>query len=157
MSELVRELCVFSVFSAVAAAVIPEGGTKKVLGMVVAAVMLCMTADAVTGLDFESYRLMAARYREESTALTEDAEKISDRLNRLVIERECEEYICDRATALGTELNSVRVTARWHPDGLWLPAELLISSPDIRDERLCSAIEAELGIPTEEQVWNYDR
>lgn len=157
MNELMRELCVFSIFSAVASAIVPEGGAKRVMGIVISAVMLCITLESVTAIDFDSYRLMAAKYRETGMSLTAEAENVSDRLNRLVIERECEEYIYDRAAKFGTELSSVRVTASWHPDGLWLPSALEIGSAEARNDRLCSAIEAELGIPTSEQVWKNER
>lgn len=157
MNTIVRELCLFSIFSSLAASLVTHNGVKRILNTVTVTALLCMIAEPLTQLDFESYNLMAAKYREESIALQINAENISDRLNRIVIEQECEEYINNRAEELGIELNSVKVTARWHRDGLWIPNDVLISSPETRNEKLCLSIEAELGIPSDEQVWNYDR
>ena len=85
----------------------------------------------------------------------ESAERIDDRLNRAVIEEQCEEYILDKAEELGANVFGVKVQAQWNLDGLWVPYSAEIDAPDIGSAKtaLEGVIQNELGIPAERQMW----
>ena len=106
-------------------------------------------------IDFDIYALETARLREAESAINESAERIDGRLNRAVIEEQCEEYILDKAEELGANVSGVKVQAQWNLDGLWVPYSAEIDAPDIGSAKaaLESVIENELGIPAERQMW----
>lgn len=106
-------------------------------------------------IDFDIYALETARLREAEAAINESAERIDDRLNRAVIEEQCEEYILDKAEELGANVSGVKVQAQWNLDGLWVPYSAEIDVPDIGSAKaaLEGMIQNELGIPAERQMW----
>ena len=77
----------------------------------------------------------------------------ADRLNRTIIEGECETYILDKAAALGLEVREAAVTARWSDEGFWYPWECRLSTGEGDMSGLSRLIEAELGIPEARQRW----
>ena len=58
----------------------------------------------------------------------------------------------DKAASLGLTLKGVEVTAVWSEDGFWYPAHAEMTGPE--SPELAYALEAELGIPKEEQIWS---
>ena len=82
-------------------------------------------------IDFDIYALETARLREAESAINESAERIDGRLNRAVIEEQCEEYILDKAEELGANVSGVNVQAQWSLEGIWVPYSAEINAPDI--------------------------
>lgn len=155
MTELVERLCVLSVVFGLALSLMPEGGVKKLTGAVAAAALLLCLLDGVNAVDTGELLMDAARYRELSASLTADADALRSRLDRRVIEQECETYIEDKAAALGARVLSVRVTAVWSAEGYWLPEAVSVSGSwsEAARARLSGLMETELGIPAERQEW----
>lgn len=155
MTELVERLCVLSVVFGLALSLMPESGVKKLTSAVAAAALLLCLLDGVNAVDTGELLMDAARYRELSASLTADADALRSRLDRRVIEQECETYIEDKAAALGARVLSVRVTAVWSAEGYWLPEAVSVSGrwSEAARARLSGLMETELGIPAERQEW----
>ena len=154
MGDCVRELCLLSVLFGVLLDLTPEGSVKKIETVVCSAALICVLLSSADGLNVRRYFSETARYREMSAALAERSEESRDRLNRLVIQSECEAYIRDKAEALGADGISAKVTARWE-DGIWMPESVILAgTPDgeIR-ARLSELIRTELGIAEAKQEW----
>ena len=57
-----------------------------------------------------------------------------------------------RAAALGADLSSVDVTARWSDEGFWYPWSCTLTAAEY-SAALSESVEANLGIPAERQSW----
>ena len=155
MNELVEQLCVLSVFFGLALSLMPDGIVKKMAPAVGTAAMLLCLMDGIAAVDTDGLVLDIARYRELSETLTMDAEALHERLDRNLIEQECQTYIENKAEELGLYDLSVCVTAVWSMEGFWLPETVSIEGQwSVNDkERLSQLIESQLGIPVKRQEW----
>ena len=142
-----------AVFCALAAALCPEGRPKRVLRAACGVVMAAALLSPVAALDTEALPKAMARYSEAARRQAESAAESADRLNRTIIESECEAYILDKATQLGLDGLRAEVTARWSDEGFWYPWEARLGGPESGRAELERLIEAELGIPAERQSW----
>ena len=139
MSGAIREICALSILCGAAMSIMPEGGVKRVTGILTAAVLLTAILAPLKSMDLESYALIAAHYR----------------LNRAVIERECETYIMDKANELDIDIREADVEVQWSMDGVWLPYSACITgqSAPAQETALEDAVTAGLGIPGERVTW----
>ena len=147
---LLHRLCILSVFFGLMLSVAPDGGVKRVMNILCAAILILTILSPLKQLDIGEYALELAKNRELEASFMDDGKELNDRLNRLVIERECEAYIRDKATAMGIDAKAL-IRARWDSNGLWIPYEIELDCA--RDERLEAEIIAGLGIPKERQIW----
>ena len=159
MTELIREwvLGVFrvSLLSAIALALTPKGKVQKVLRLLCGAAMAIALISPVMGFDFDSYSLSLARYRELRDSAAAAASETSQRLERVVIEQECAAYILDKAQAMGLDVTSASVSAKWGDSGCWYPYEVKITVPGGEKlSGLAGVITSELGVPEERQYWS---
>ena len=154
MSEAIRQLCLLSVLFGVLLSLCPEGSVKKICSVACSAALITAMFTGVTGEGNSIAFPEIARYREQSAALTHSAEENENRLNRLLIEEECEAYIEDKAEKLGFPLSRCRVSVRWE-DGFWMPEAVELTGDGDENTRreLEERIEAELGIRRERQTW----
>ena len=155
IQESIRQLCAVSIFCGAAINITPEGGVRRIMQLLCTAALTIAILSPIKEIDFDIYALETARLREAEAAINESAERIDDRLNRAVIEEQCEEYILDKAEELGADVSVVKVQAQWNLDGLWVPYSAEINAPDTGGAKaaLEGVIENELGIPAERQMW----
>ncbi len=155
MGECIRQLCMLSVLFGVLLDITPEGSVKKVSCIVCSAALITLILSGIKNIDVSDYYVETARYREMSAAISNNAQESSERLSRLVIQSECEEYIKDKATVLGITDIGVKVTARWNSDGFWMPETVTLQAVCSQEEkvRLSDIIETELGIGKGNQIW----
>lgn len=155
IQESIRQLCAVSIFCGAAINITPEGGVRRIMQLLCTAALTMAILSPIKEIDFDIYALETARLREAEAAINESAERIDDRLNRAVIEEQCEEYILDKAEDLGANVSGVKVQAQWSLEGIWVPYSTEIDAPDISGAKaaLESVIENELGIPAERQMW----
>lgn len=156
MGGCVRQLCLLAVLFGVILDITPEGSVKRVSCIVCSAALIMTVLSGIRTLDIPGYGIEAARYREISDSLARNAEESGERLSRLVIQSECEEYIMDKAALLGITDISAKVTARWNSDGFWMPETVTLKTQCEADakERLSDIIETELGVGKGNQIWN---
>lgn len=155
MSAVIRLLCALSVLCGLAQSLSPEGNGKRVLSFVCSVVLLAGLVRGLHGLNWESYALETGQLRQREEAFLQHSEAVSRTLDRTIIEREYAVYILDMAAKTGVELQSVKVSAQWSLEGLWLPwAAVLYGDPESAERDLLEArIEADLGIPRERLEW----
>lgn len=155
IQESIRQLCAVSIFCGAAINITPEGGVRRIMQLLCTAALTMAILSPIKEIDFDIYALETARLREAESAINESAERIDGRLNRAVIEEQCEEYILDKAEELGANVSGVNVQAQWSLEGIWVPYSAEINAPDIGSVKgaLESVIENELGIPAERQMW----
>lgn len=144
-----------SMIAAIAQALTPSGGVKKVTAFV-SGLMLCgVMLHPVVNLDREILSRALAEYRSTETELLEGLEEREKELLRPYIEEKTQSYILDEAQTLGIGDVSCAVTVKWR-EGSWVPYEVELRGCFTAEQRrlLGDRIDAELGIPTERQHWN---
>ena len=150
----IRALAGSAVICCAALLLCPQGRVRQVLSVLCGVVMALALVSPLRQLDFAAYAEGLALYREQARALTEQADAAYDSLTRTVIEAECAAYISDKAREAGLSVTSVSVSLEWGDAGCWVPAAASITAQEGAREVLAPVIEAELGIPAEQQIWS---
>ena len=153
-----KGICTASVFFGIALTLLPEGREKRVASLCITAALALMLLGLCRPIDWESYAASLSEMRRAADAISAGAEDERRELNRLVIERECGEYIMDKAADLSLSVRSVRVSVRWSREEVWVPERvtIVLSEDSTGRERLSSLIEAQLGIPAQMQEWSVE-
>ena len=153
-----KGICAASVFFGVAITLLPEGKERRAASLCVTAALCLMILGLCGAVDWESYAVSLAQTRSAADAISADADAQSRTLNRLVIERSCEEYILDKAAELSLPVRSVKVMLRWSREEVWVPerAEIVLERDAEGRAALSSLIEAQLGIPEQNQEWSIE-
>ena len=151
----VRQLCILSVLCGAAMSLCPEGSVKNLMNVLCTAVLLLSIAVPLKTADLSVFSVETAKLRQREAELTEKSGEITDSLNRLCIQQQCEAYIKDKAAKLGITVHGAKVRAEWSTEGLWVPysARIICSGEEPARRRLGEIMEAELGIPEERQSW----
>ena len=154
ITPTLRMICASCVFFAAALTLLPEGRERRIASLCASCALVLMFCSLLRSMDWDAYALSLAESREAAARFSSDSLRESQRLNQLVIEKECEEYIMDKAGDCNCPLKEVSVHAVWSREGLWVPARAVLhSSSDTGRMRLSSLIEAQLGIGGENQEW----
>ncbi len=150
-----RQLCLMSIFCGAALSISPEGSVKKLMNVLVTAVLITAVLGPLRGFDFSEYALQKSKLNQQEHQLMESGADLSRRLNRLVIEDEYEAYIMDKAAELEIEISSLKIGVIWSTEGLWVPESVEITSTADTEKksRLGRIITADLGIAPERQYW----
>lgn len=158
MFEGIRALCVVSVLCGAALSITPDGGAKKIAELLCASIMVIALLSPIKSLNFDDYALQSAKLRQAEQEIISGAANAEERLNRLVIEKECTSYIENKAKELGISEINTAIEMRWDLDGLWVPWAVEIKSGCSETERdaLSAIIKSDLGIPHERQRWSSD-
>ena len=155
MSEMLRELCVFSVFCSLCCMIAPSGGGKNTIRIAGAVILLLILLEPLGTLDMKQYSAALAMYREEEERMLSDSEELSERLNRMVIEEQCRAYIEDKAEKLSLTVTELSIQFEWDTRGFWFPVSLRgkYRGDGQQAENLTGIIAAELGIAETSQKW----
>ena len=145
-----------SALSLIAIAITPNGRVKKAVKLICGFAVILSVLSGFTDFDFSFYSRSMADYRAEAERMIADSQEEMSYREREYIEAECEAYILDKANALGLQCENVSVTLNWSEEGYWYPVSVQL---DARGEagveyQLSKCIEAELGIPSEQQIWS---
>jgi len=100
-SVTLRGICAASVFFGVILTLLPEGKERRVASLCATAALVIMFFSLVFSTDWADYSLSLAQTRDAAALISSSAEESRNRMNRLVIEQECEEYIMDKAAQYG--------------------------------------------------------
>lgn len=155
MSAVIREICALSILCGVLCSMMPDGSVKRVAGILCSCVLIITAISPLRDLDFDYYARLITNYREREAEIARRGDEISERLNRTVIQAECEAYISDKAEKLGLTIESAKVELEWSADSAWVPYSAKISA-DITPaerEKLADVLLAELGIQPERVEW----
>lgn len=136
----------------------PEGSAKRVAVFTAGIAIIIAFLSFRGGIDLDSFSEDIASYRYESQEMTEEVNDVNNKLTRSIIEEETSSYILDKGNETGMELSAVDVTARWSDGGYWYPDAAAVSGSFTEEQKsgLSEYMEAELGIPRENQSWNAD-
>ena len=153
-----RGICAASIVYGVLLTLMPEGKGRSMASLCATASLVTMFLSFVMTINWEGYSLTLAQTRDAAAVIESNAEESRNRLSRLVIEQECEEYIMDKATDLGLKLEHVEISASWKKEGVWVPEKAVITSERNAEAeaKLASWVEAELGIEASRQEWRYE-
>lgn len=155
MTELIRKVCLYSILCAVVEMISIDERTIKAIRIINTAVISVMIISCITEVDLSAFSLSTAQIHSSAAELTSDAAETMDRLRRMVIEKETEEYIYKRAEEMGIELRSVQAAAEWSGE-YWLPYKVEIYCDTENADMLRNMIQSELGIGEERQVWHFE-
>ena len=157
MGHIIKDVCVFGVLSAVALTMAPDKGTKNIMNIMCSLIVLLILIQPLSGFDFGTYASSIAEFNEISEELIANGEDMNSRLNRVVIEKEYETYIMDKASKLDITLDGVSVELRWDTKGYWVPSKVIYKSVNRTENvrKLIDIVEAEFGIAESEQHWEY--
>ena len=139
---------------ALADALMPRGGVKRVgqlvCGLVMALAILAPAAD----LDLDGGQRWLEDYLAGVGRREEELEEQVSMGMKTIIEEQYAAYIADKAAGLGLSC-AARVTCESDGDGLWLPvrAELTGAAAPEDRARLSALLEAELGLAAEQIRW----
>ena len=158
MNSTLRELIALSLILGLSLHLCPEGGVKRILTVLCAALLGLSVLSSFKGLDYDALALGNAKLHEAELAIMEDGERASQKLNRLFIEEEYASYNLDRAESLGVGGLEVQIQVQWSYEGVWVPYASHISGPVAESEKnaLGRLLRDELGIPEERQYWYRD-
>ena len=155
MMEAVRawltSVVLVSVLLSAAQSLIPPGTVRKAAGFTGGLILLLVLLQPVLGADLDRLALDFSDYQ---TAVEERQAELADTQTEAmasIIAEQTEAYILDKADELGAEV-TVRVETRTGGDGVPVPWSAELTG--VRSEALASALETELGIPAERQVWH---
>ena len=155
MMEAVRawltSVVLVSVLLSAAQSLIPPGTVRKAAGFTGGLILLLVLLQPVLGADLDRLALDLSDYQ---TAVEERQAELADTQTEAmasIIAEQTEAYILDKAGELGAEV-TVRVETRTGEDGVPVPWSAELTGA--RSEALASALETELGIPAERQVWH---
>ena len=155
MQKMILELSALSVLCGVLMSLIPEGGCKKIAGILCTAALLICIIKPLKGFDFEAYATNSAKVAViEETFLT-NTQMLEDKFNRFIVGEEYAGYILEKASSQNINNIDVSIETSWHFDGIWIPYSVSISGEcdEIQKRKLIKIIEAGLGIPQERQYW----
>lgn len=154
--SIIREICLLSVLFGAALSIAPEGSVKTMMGILCSLILLSVLIKPFTEMDIEAYALNFAKYSMLESEIEENSLEMRQSLDRFVIEEKYEAYIMDKAQKLSIELVDVGVQLKWLDEGYWIPwtAELRTLSDITECMKLAEALEAELGISRERQMWS---
>ena len=155
MMEAVRawltSLVLVSLLLSVAQSLIPEGTLRRAASFTGGLILLFALLRPVLGADLDRLALDFSDYQ---TAVEERQAELADTQTEAmasIIAEQTEAYILDKAGELGAEV-TVRVETRTGGDGVPVPWSAELTGA--QSETLASALETELGIPAERQVWH---
>ena len=158
MHTALRSLAAFSLFGGAALYLCPEGGSKRVLKLIVTALLVTAVLEPLRAPDFDLLSAEEAKLSSLETKLLQDSERKQTTLKAQLLRQNCERYIVTQAQELGLRVERVEVeltdTGR---EGLRPESVTLEASGGTEElEALSRLIRDELGIPVERQVWITD-
>ena len=131
-----------AILSALAEALMPEGGVKQVGKLACGLLMLSAVLSPLGKLDVTAFSLPIA-YDQEQQGLQEEWE---ERM-KIIIEERLSAYSMDKAKELGVQARA-RVECSWKEDGTILPCRVVLEPEAGQDCRALSRqLSADLGVP----------
>ena len=158
MRTMLRSLIALSLFGGAALYLCPEGGGKRVLKLLVTALLTAAALSPFHAPDFDFLSAEEAKLSSLEAKLLQDSARKQDTLKQLLLRQNCERYIVTRAQALGLRVERAEVELTdTGAQGLRPVSVTLKASGGAEElETLCELIRDELGIPVERQVWITD-
>ena len=158
MHTALRSLAAFSLFGGAALYLCPEGGSKRVLKLIVTALLVTAVLEPLRAPDFDLLSAGEAKLSSLETKLLQDSERKQTTLKAELLRQNCERYIVTQAQGLGLRVDRAEVEVTdTGAEGLRPVSVTIEAAGGVEElEALCRLIREELGIPVERQVWITD-
>lgn len=158
MQEMFRTLIGLSLFSGAILYLCPEGGVKRALKLLCTAILTAAVLSPVRAFDYDFLSAEETRFALAEAEISNRADRTKDSLNRLLVQKNCENYLVKQGQELGLQIQSAVIELSKNEEGQWQPytATIEAAGSDAAAEQLCRLLSTELGIPTERQVWTLD-
>lgn len=156
MQALLRELISLSVLTGALMYLCPDGGGKRVASVLCTAVLSLAVLTHLGGMHREDFLPESTGIEDTERWIEESGAAAGMELSRRYLQEEYAQYISSRASAFGMQMPEVKMTLMQDANGQWLPyaAELSAVGTARQREALTGALQEELGIPPERQVWH---
>lgn len=157
VGDWMRSIAGAALICSAAMALTPKTKVKSALSLICGLLLICAMLSPLVRGSAPELSMSISQYRAEAAELTASAQKNSNELSRTIIEDELVAYILDKAREMGEEPKSIALQMRWSSEGFWYPESASIDGAGLSitaRNRLENLIEAELGIPSEEQYWS---
>ena len=143
-----------SLLCAVADALMPPGGVRRVGRLVCGLVLMGAVLSPVAELDVEGGRRWLEDYLASVHSREAELTQTVESQMKVIIEQEYAAYIVDKAAELGWTCTA-RVTCERSEEGLYLPVRTEVTGPQTAGvpAQLVQSIAEDLGVPEEAQVY----
>lgn len=158
MTASIRAFCVLAVFCGAALRLAPEGSIKRIMSVLVTAVLLLQLFASLGLRELDTLADDLGRMHEAEQRFSQETDALRQRLDRLVIEDELRTYILNKAEELGIGVAEIELELHWQTEGYWLPRAVTLhgSASEREAAALTRVLSAELGIRAEGLRWIAD-
>jgi len=158
MRAALRSLIALSLLGGAALYLCPEGGGKRIMKLLVTAVLVAAVLEPLRTLDYDRLSVEEARLSSSEIEILYDSEQKVNRLKGQLLRQNCERYVTTQAQALGLNVKDIEITLSGDREESLRPESVTIKASGGAEEmeRLCRLMRDELGIPVERQVWITD-
>ena len=161
MTEMLRSWIIgitcAAMISAVLQAFMPKGGTGRAGRLAGGLMLLLAVVQPLAGLDYDSLAQSLTQLRLAETGQAEAFAEMNEALMKELIETETEAYILDKTEELGI---TCRVDVTYHLESgeTPYPQQVVLTGQmtEGQRERLAKLIEADLGVPVQNQVYEME-
>ena len=155
MTSVIRELSALAFLSGASLYLCPEGGTKRVMSLLCAALLTAAAIRPLRQMNDTRLAFREIQLEELEERITQSGRETRMLLQRTVLEKNCAEYIRRQAGALGIGALRVEIDFRQEADGSWRPFSVRLygAADGERIRMLQDRIRDELGIEWERQEW----
>ena len=150
-----KMLIALSFFGGAVLLLCPEGGVRRVMGLLFSAVMITAAVTPLKDFDYDLFSLGEAKFSSAEAEILQNSARSETLLKKLLLQKNCEHWLEEQASALGLHLIGAVVTLTRDEWDNWIPYEASIRAGGSAEaaERLSAKLRDELGIPPERQVW----
>ena len=143
-----------SLLCAVADALMPPGGVRRVGRLVCGLVLMGAVLSPVAELDVEEGRRWLEDYLASVHSREAELTQTVESQMKVIIEQEYAAYIVDKAAGLGLTC-TVQVECALSEDGLYLPVRTEVAGPQTAEvqAQLIRIISEDLGVPDSAQIY----
>lgn len=155
MRTMLYALISLSVFGGAALYLCPQGGVKRIMRLLLTAILAAAVLTPLRAPDYDFLSLEEAKLNSLEIKILEESRRKQNRLQGELLRQNCERYVMTRAEALGLRVRAVEITLD-RESALPYAVKLEVSGGGEEMEILCQLIRDELGIPIERQAWITD-
>ena len=155
MQDMFRTFVGLSVFAGAVLYICPEGGARRILRLLSAAILTATVLSTMGTFDYDLLNLEEARFAAAAAELSNRSFETGDSLKKMLLQENLEDYIVSRGQELGLLVQSTVIEFSRNEEGQWLPyaAEIEAAGPAEAAEELADLLNREIGIPKDRQVW----
>lgn len=146
-------LCAAALVTSLVMALLPQGGVKRVAGVLCGLLMVLTALSPLAKIDAAALSRAVTQVQLEAEAVRSGVTVRNQELQADIISRTAAAYILDKAASLGFSVTA-DVSVRTAPSGVYMESVTLTGEANAEQKRLLTAyIEENFAIPEERQTW----